>query len=170
MINPGRSALSITRQCALIGISRSAWYGPSRTETPLNLALMKLIDAQFMETPFYGSRQMARHLRKQGYCVGRKRIRRLMAMMGLRAVYQKPKTTVPHPEHRKYPYLLRDLVIERPNHVWCADITYIPMRRGFLYLVAIMDWATRRVLSWRLSNTMDTEFCIEALEDALTGC
>ncbi|WP_226559046.1 IS3 family transposase, partial [Salipiger thiooxidans] len=158
--------LSITRQCALIGISRSAWYGPGRTETPLNLALMKLIDAQFMETPFYGSRQMARHLRNQGYCVGRKRIRRLMARMGLRAVYQRPRTTVPHPEHRKYPYLLRDLVIERPNQVWCADITYIPMRRGFLYLVAIMDWATRRVLSWRLSNTMDTELCIEALEDA----
>lgn len=167
MIDPRQPVLSITRQCALIGISRSAWYGPGRTETPLNLALMKLIDAQFMETPFYGSRQMARHLRNQGYNVGRKRVRRLMARMGLRAVYQKPKTTVPHPEHRKYPYLLRDLVIERPNHVWCADITYIPMRRGFLYLVAIMDWGTRRVLSWRLSNTMDTEFCIEALEDAL---
>ncbi len=107
---------------------------------------MKLIDAQFMETPFYGSRQMARHLRNQGYCVGRKRVRRLMARIGLRVVYQKPKTTAPHPEHRKYPYLLRGLLIDRPNHVWCADITYIPMRRGFLYLVAIMDWATRRVL------------------------
>lgn len=109
---------------------------------------------------------MARHLRNQGYCVGRKRGQRLMARMGLRAVYQRPRTTVPHPEHRKYPCLLRDLVIERPNQVWCADITYIPMRRGFLYLAAIMDWATRRVLSWRLSNAMDTEFCIEALEDA----
>ncbi|WP_407920728.1 IS3 family transposase [Frigidibacter oleivorans] len=166
MIEPRHPVLSITRQCALIGISRSAWYGPAKAESPLNLALMKLIDAQFMETPFYGSRQMARHLRNQGYCVGRKRVRRLMARMGLRAVYQRPRTTVPHPEHRKYPYLLRDLVIERPDHVWCADITYIPMRRGFLYLVAIMDWATRRVLSWRLSNTMDTEFCIEALEEA----
>ena len=102
MIEPKHPVLSITRQCALIGISRSAWYGPGRTETPLNLALMKLIDALFMETPFYGSRQMARHLRNQGYCVGRKRIRRLMARMGLRAVYQQPRTTVPHPEHRKY--------------------------------------------------------------------
>ena len=123
MIQPKHSVLSITRQCALIGISRSARYGPGRTETPLYLALMKLIDAQFMETPFYGSRQMARHLRNQGYCVGRKRIRRLMARMGLRAVYQRPRTTVRHPENRKYPYLLWDLVIERRNHVWCADIT-----------------------------------------------
>jgi len=106
MIDPRQPALSITRQCALIGISRSAWHGPGRTETPLNLALMKLIDAQFMETPFSGSRQMARHLRNQGHNVGRKRVRRLMARMGLRAVYQKPKTTAPHPEHRKYPYLL----------------------------------------------------------------
>lgn len=150
MIEPGHTVLWIPRQCALIGISRSAWYGPDRTESPLNLALMKLIDAQFMETPFYGSRQMARHLRNQGYCVGRKRVRRPMARIGLRAVYQRPRTTVPHPEQRKYPYLLRDLVIERANQVWCADITYIPMPRGFLYLVAIMDWATRRVLSWRL--------------------
>ncbi|MBL3585297.1 IS3 family transposase [Rhodovulum sulfidophilum] len=116
-----------SRQCALIGISRSAWYGTGKTESPLNLALMKLIDAQFLETPFYGSRQMARCLRNQGYCVGRKRFGRLMAAMGLRTVYQRPRTTVPHPEH---PYLLRDLVIERPNQVWCADITYIPMRCG----------------------------------------
>lgn len=119
MIDPRHVVLSITRQCALIGISRSAWYEPGRTETQLNLTLMKIIDAQFMETQFYGSRQMARHLRKQGYCVGRKRVRRLMARMGLRAVYQKPKTTVPHPEHRKYPYFLGDLTIERPNHVGC---------------------------------------------------
>ncbi len=166
MIEPRHPVLSITRQCALIGVSRSAWHGPGKSESPLNLAPMKLIDAQFMETPFYGSRQMARHLRNQGYCAGRKRIRRLMARMGLRAVHQRPRTTVPHPEHRKFPHLLRDLAIERPNQVRCADIAYIPMRRGFLHLVAIMDWATRRVLSWRLSNTMDTEFCIEALEDA----
>lgn len=167
MIDPRHPVLSITRQCTLIGMSRSAWYGPSRTETPLNLALMKIIDARFMETPFHGSRQMAGHLCYQSYCVGRKRVRRLMAMMGLRAIYRKPRTTVPHPEHRKFPYLLRNMVIDRPDQVWCADITYIPMRRGFLYLVAIMDWATRRVLSWRLSNSMDVEFCIEALEDAM---
>jgi len=128
---------------------------------------MRLIDEQFLETPWYGSRQMARHLRREGYTVGRKRVRRLMAMMGLEPIYQRPRTTIPHPGHRIYPYLLRETVIDRPNQVWCADITYIPMRRGFLYLVAVMDWSTRKVLSWRVSNTMDVEFCIEALEEAL---
>jgi putative transposase len=128
---------------------------------------MRLIDAQFLETPWYGSRQMARHLRRHGHVVGRKRVRRLMAKLGLAAVYQRPCTTVPHPEHRKWPYLLRGLVIDRPDQVWCADITYIPMRRGLLYLVAIMDRASRRVLSWRLSNTMDAEFCIEAPDEAM---
>lgn len=167
MIEPQHPALPVSRQCTLVGISRSLWYGPRKGETPLNLALMRLIDAQFLETPWYGSRQMARHLRRHGHVVGRKRVRRLMAKMGLVAVYQRPRTTVPHPEHRKWPYLLRGLVIDRPDQVWCADITYIPMRRGFLYLVAIMDWASRRVLAWRLSNTMDADFCIEALEEAM---
>lgn len=167
MIEPQHPRLSVVRQCALVGISRSAFYDPRNGESPLNLTLMKLIDVQFMETPWYGSRQMARHLRRQGYAVGRKRIRRLMGRMGLSAVYQRPRTTVPHPEHRKWPYLLRNITIDRPNQVWCADITYLPMRRGFLYLVAIMDWASRRVLSWRLSNTMDADFCIEALEEAM---
>ena len=160
MLDPRHPALSISRQCALIGISRSAWYGPGKGESALNPALMKLIDAQFMDAPFYGSRQMARHLCNQGYSVGRKRVRRLMVRMRLRAVYQRRRTAAPHPEHRKWTYLLRDLVIDQPNHVSCADITFIPMRRGFLYLVAIMDRATRRVLSWRLSKTMDVEFCI----------
>ena len=167
MIEPAHPKLSVSRQCALVGISRSAFYAPSKGENRLNLSLMRMIDAQFLETPWYGSRQMARHLRREGYVVGRKRVRRLMAKMGLAAVYQKPRTTVPHPEHRTWPYLLRNLVIDRPDQVWCADITYIPMRRGFLYLVAIMDWASRRVLSWRLSNTMDADFCIEALEEAM---
>jgi putative transposase len=167
MIEPAHPRLSIARQCALVSISRSGFYSRPTGETALNLDLMRLIDAQFLETPWYGSRQMARHLRREGYTVGRKRVRRLMAKMGLAPIYQRPRTTVPHPEHRVYPYLLRDLVIERPNQVWCADITYIPMRRGFLYLVAIMDWASRKVLAWRLSNTMDVEFCLEALEDAL---
>jgi putative transposase len=167
MIEPQHPSLPVIRQCALVGISRSAWYGPRKGENPLNLACMRLIDAQFLETPWYGSRQMARHLRRQGYAVGRKRIRRLMAKMGLAAVYQRPRTTVPHPEHRKWPYLLGGLVVDRPDQVWCADITYIPMRRGFLYLVAIMDWMSRRVLAWRLSNTMDADFCIEALEEAM---
>ena len=128
---------------------------------------MRLIDEQFMKTPFYGSRQMTRHLRRLGHNVGHKRFRRLMRRMGLAAMYQRPRTSVPHPEHRIFPYLLRDLTIERPNHVWCADITYIPMRRGFLYLVAVTDWATRKVLSWRVSNTMDAEFRVEALKEAL---
>jgi putative transposase len=167
MIEPHHPRLTIRRQCELVGIGRSTFYAPAAAETPLNLSLMRLIDEQFLETPWYGARQMARHLRRQGHSVGRKRVRRLMRKMGLQAVYQQPKTTVPHPEHKKWPYLLRCLDIRRPNHVWCADITYIPMRRGFLYLVAVMDWASRRVLAWRLSNTMDADFCIAALEEAM---
>ena len=167
MIDPQHPRLSIQRQCRLVSISRSAFYYQPAGETSLNLELMRLLDAQFLETPWYGSRQMARCLRRQGRTVGRKRVRRLMAKMGLAAIYQAPRTTIRHPEHRIYKYLLRDLVIDRPNQVWCADITYIPMRRGFLYLVAVMDWATRKVLSWRLSNTMEADFCIEALQEAL---
>jgi putative transposase len=128
---------------------------------------MRAIDEQFLETPWYGSRQMTRHLQRQGWRVGRHRIRRLMATMSLVPIYQRPKTSVPHPEHRIYPYLLRDLIIDRPNQVWCADITFLPMRRGFLYLVAIMDWFSRKVLAWRLSNTMDAAFCTAALDEAL---
>lgn len=167
MIEADHPRLSVARQCALVSISRSAFYYRPAGETPLTLALMRLIDEVFLETPWYGSRQMARHLRRQGYTVGRKRVRRLMARMGLAAIYQQPRTTVRHPEHRTYPYLLRGLRIERPDQVWCSDITYIPMRRGFLYLVAVMDWATRKLLSWRLSNTLEAEFCIAALEEAL---
>ena len=128
---------------------------------------MRLIDEQFLITPFYGSRQMARPLRRQGYCVGRHRVRRLMKLMGIQAIYQKPRTSMPHPDHKIYPYLLWNLSITRSNQVWCADITYIPIKRGFLYLVSIMDWYSRKVLSWRISNTMDARFCVEALEDAL---
>ena len=167
MIEPGHPHLSVARQCALVSMGRSTFYRAAALETAENLLLMRLLDEQFLETPWYGSRQMTRHLRHLGHAVGRKRVRRLMATMGLTPIYQRPRTTVPHPEHRIYPYLLRDLVVDRPNQVWCADITYIPMRRGFLYLVAVMDWATRRVLSWRLSNTMDVEFCVAALEEAL---
>ena len=112
-----------------------------------------------MKYPFYGSRQMVRQLRRDGVCVGRHRVRRLMRLIGLEAIYQAPRTSVPHPMHRIYPYLLKGMAIDQPNRVWCADITYIPVQRGFLYLVAIMDWATRHVLSWRLSNTMDAGFC-----------
>ena len=167
MIEADHPRLSVARQCALVSISRSAFYYRPAGETPLNLALMRLIDEVFLETPWYGSRQMARHRRRQGDTVGRKRVRRLMARMGLAAIDQQPRTTVPHPEHRTYPDLLRGLRIERPDQVWCSDITDIPMRRGFLSLVAVMDWATRKALSWRLSNTLEAEFCIAALEEAL---
>ena len=120
-----------------------------------------------MEEPSWGSRQMVRYLRRKGYWVNRKRAKRLMQKMGLMAIYQKPNTSKPHPEHKIYPYLLRGVEIIKPNHVWCSDVTYIPMRKGFLYLVAIMDWASRKVMSWRLSNTMDAEFCVSALKEAL---
>jgi len=167
MIRSSHSQLSITRQCQLVSISRSTYYYEGCGESELNLELMRRIDEQFLETPFYGSRQMKRWLVREGYCVSRKRVRRLMRKMGLEAVYQQPRTTVPDPEHRVYPYLLRNREIERADEVWCSDVTYIPLRRGFLYLVAIQDWASRKVLSWRLSNTMDASFCVEALEAAL---
>jgi len=128
---------------------------------------MRRIDELFLKYPFFGSRQMVRRLRRDGLGVGRHRVRRLMRLMGLEAIYQTPRTSDPHPAHRIYPYLLKGMAIEKPNHVWCADITYIPVQRGFLYLVAVMDWATRHVLSWRLSNSMDARFCIEALNEAL---
>ena len=167
MIDPGHRRLSIVRQCELASISRSSFYREPTAENEETLRLMRLIDEQFLETPWYGSRQMARHLRRNGWCVGRHRVRRLMLKMGLAPIYQRPKTSEPHPQHRIWPYLLRHLTIDRPNQVWCADVTYIPMRRGFLYLVAIMDWFSRKVLSWRLSNTMDADFCVTALEEAI---
>ena len=160
-------ALPVVRQCELLSISRSGFYYAPCGENAVNLGLMRLIDEQFMQTPFYGSRQMMRHLRRLGHCIGRKRVRRLMRRMGLAAVYQKPWTSVRHPEHALFPYLLRELTIERPNQVWCADITYIPMRPGFLYLVAVMDWCTRKVLAWRVSNTMEADFCITAVGEAI---
>jgi len=167
MIEPEHPDISIVKQCALVSISRSSYYYEGKGESGFNLELMRLIDEQFMETPFYGSRQIAKLLRRLGFCVGRKRVRRLMRKMGLQAIYQRPKTSQPHPEHRVYPYLLRNLKIDRPDQVWCADITYIPLGRGYLYLVAIMDWYSRRVLAWRLSNTLDASFCTEALDEAL---
>ena len=168
MIVPERPGLSLSRQCRLLSIGRSSFYYAPKGESPENLALMRRIDELFLKYPFYGSRQMVRQLRREGISAGRHRVRRLMRLMGLAAIYQAPRTSTPHPAHRVYPYLLRDVTVDRADHVWCADITYIPVRRGFLYLVAIMDWATRHVLAWRLSNTMDSRFCIEALNDALT--
>ena len=166
-IQKNHPRLSLRRQCRLLSLSRSTLYYTPVGESAENLVLMKLIDRQFLETPWYGSRQMARWLRRQGHAAGRHRVRRLMRKMRLVPIYQPPRTSQPHPRHKVYPYLLKDLEITRPNHVWCTDITYIPMRRGFLYLVAIMDWATRKVLAWRLSNTMEADFCIEALHEAM---
>ena len=166
MIRPGHSTLSIVRQCRLVSISRSGYYHKAQGESLENLALMGMIDRQFLETPFYGVRQMTWHLRAKGWTVNVKRVRRLMRLMGLTPIYQQPRTSSPAKGHKTYPYLLRGLKIERPNQVWCADITYIPLAKGFLYLVAIMDWHSRKVLAWRLSNTMDVQFCIDALEEA----
>ncbi|MDE0448810.1 MAG: IS3 family transposase [Spirochaetaceae bacterium] len=169
MIDREHDRLSISRQCQLIGLNRSTLYYRAVGESADTLALMRRIDGLYLEYPFYGSRQMVRHLAREGKRVGRHRVRRLMRLLGLQAIYRKPRTSVANPDHRVYPYLLRGLTIERPNQVWCADLTYIPVQGGFLYLVAIMDWASRRVLAWRLSNTMDTEFCLAALADALEG-
>ena len=159
-------SLSVVRQCRLLGISRSGLYYQPKGVSEEDLGLMELIDRQYL-APFYGSRKVVAWLKSQGKWVNRKRIRRLMRMMGLKAIYRRPRTSQPAAGHRVYPYLLRGMEITRPNQVWAADITYIPMARGFLYLVAVIDWYSRYVLSWRLSNTLDTGFCIEALEEAL---
>jgi putative transposase len=150
----------------LLDISRSGLYYQPKGISEDDLTLMKLIDRQYLATPFYGSRKIAAWLKKQGYKVNRKRVRRLMRIMGIRAIYRRPRTSKPAPGYKIYPYLLGGMEITRPNQVWAADITYIPMARGFMYLVAIIDWYSRYVLSWRLSNTMDASFCVDALEEA----
>jgi putative transposase len=167
MIEPANPRLSVGEQCRLLSISRSSYYYEPQGENAVNLGLMRKIDKQFLETPFFGVQQMTWHLQGEGHTVNVKRIRRLMRLMNLMPIYQKPDTSAPAKGHKTYPYLLRGLRIDRPNQVGCADITYIPMRRGFLYLVAIMDWSTRKVLSWRLSNTMEADFCVEALNEAI---
>ena len=167
MIEDGHPELSKLKQCALLGISRSSLYYQPRGPSKEDLVLMKLMDQQYLATPFYGSRRIAAWLQRQGHQVGRKRVRRLMRTMGLTAIYRRPRTSQPAPGHKVYPYLLRGMGIIRPNQVWAADITYIPMAKGFLYLVAIMDWYSRYVLAWRLSNTLDTDFCLDALGEAL---
>ena len=159
--------ISIVRQCRLLGISRSSVYYQSRKDLTVDLELMRLIDEQHLKMPYYGSRKMCTFLRSLGYCVNRKRVRRLMRQMGLEAIYPRPRTSQPGEGHKVYPYLLKELIIDRPNQVWATDLTYIPMERGFMYLVAIMDWCSRRVLAWRVSNTMDADFCVDALEEAL---
>ncbi len=167
MIEPSHPVLSVSAQCRLLSISRWSFYYEPRGETQMNLALMLLIDKQFLDTPFYVVRQMAWHLRNEGHAVNVKRIRRLMRLMRLMPIFQKPDTSKPAQGHKTYPYLLGGLRVERPNQVWCADITYLPMRRGFLYLVAVMDWFTRKVLAWRISNTLEADFCVEALNEAI---
>lgn len=168
MVDRENKRISIERQCQLLGLNRSSvYYRPRLEESEENLLLMRRLDEIYTETPFYGSRRMTAVLKGEGFSVNHKRIERLMRAMGLAAVYPKPRTTLPAPEHRKYPYLLRNLVIERANQVWASDITYVRLSGGFLYLVAVMDWYSRFVLSWMLSNTMDTMFCLSALNNSL---
>ena len=159
--------LSIVAQCGLLKVARSTLYYRPAPVSMDDLRLMRRIDEQYLTTPFYGSRRMVAVLRREGEAVNRKHVRRLMQLMGIEAIYQRPNTSQRHPDHKVYPYLLRGLVIDRANQVWCADITYIPLAKGFVYLVAVMDWFSRRVLAWRLSISMETEFCAEALQDAM---
>jgi putative transposase len=166
-IDRGEPLLSIRRQCVLLGVARSGVYRVPRPANDNDLALMRRIDELYTAWPFLGSRRMTALLRAEGRRINRKRVQRLMRRMGIAALGPKPRTTKPAPGHKIFPYLLRNLVIERPNQVWAADITYVPIGRGFLYLVAIIDWASRAVLAWRLSNTMDVAFCLAALEEAL---
>jgi putative transposase len=167
MIDHEQPELSVRRQCELLQLSRSGLYYEPVPQSPEELALMRRIDEIHLKHPFYGSRKLSDVLRKEGREANRKRVQRLMRLMGIEAMAPKPKTSEPHPEHVVYPYLLRGLSISRVNHVWATDITYIPMKAGFVYLVAIMDWYSRRVLTWRLSNTLDSSFCVDALEEAL---
>jgi putative transposase len=162
-----KSKLSIVKQCQLIGISRTSMYYKPKPTSSKDLELMRLIDEIHLRLPFYGSRRIRDELNGSGHKVGRDHVATLMRKMGIEALYRKPRLSEPHPGHKVYPYLLRGMEITRANQVWSTDITYIPMARGFCYLIAIMDWASRRVLSWRLSNTMDTSFCTEALEEAI---
>lgn len=159
--------LSLARRCELIGLNRSTYYLPPAVDSAENLRLMRLIDEQYLKTPFYGRRRMAAFLQRSGEVVNIKRVRRLMRRMGLEGLHPRRRTTVADPDARTYPYLLRDRILIRINEVWSSDITYVPMRRGFMFLTAVIDWYSRYVLSWRLSNTLETRFCLEALDEAL---
>ena len=162
-----KDALPVTRQCELLDLSRSGIYYKPVPLSAMDVELMRQIDEIHLLCPFYGSRNIRNELWGKGYKIGRDRVRRLMRRMGIEALYVKPRLSIPHSGHIKYPYLLRGLDITKANHVWATDITYIPMARGFCYLVAIMDWASRKVLAWRLSNTLDSAFCVDALEEAI---
>jgi putative transposase len=167
MIEPTNPGISLRRQCELVGVNRSTWYYEPAPESEDNLRVMRLIDAQYTRTPLYGWPRMTAYLQGQGERVNHKRVQRLMQVMGLQAVYPKPRTTVVEPGHKVYPYLLRGLAITHPNQVWSADITYLPMARGVLYLMAILDWFSRYVVAWQVSNTLDGRFCLYGLEEAL---
>ena len=167
MVDKKDTKLPVTRQSFLLGLSRSSLYYRPRPASDLNLRLMRVIDEQHLRTPFYGARKMRAFLLIQGFLVSLNRVKRLRRLMGIEAIYQKPNLSRRHPLHKIYPYLLRNLEIVRPNQVWCADITYIPMERGWVYLVAVMDWYSRKVLAWRLSITMESSFCLEALQEAM---
>lgn len=159
--------MSIGRQCELLGLARSTYYYVPGEESDENLELMRLIDEQYLRTPFFGSRKMREYLKRQQRVVNRKRVQRLMRLMGIEAIYPKPRTTLVGKGHKIYPYLLRDVKITRVDQVWSTDITYIPLKRGFMYLVAVLDWRSRFVMSWRLSNSLETSFCLEALDESL---
>jgi putative transposase len=168
LIEPTSTVISLTRQCELVGLSRSGWYYEAVPEDPENLRLKRLLDEQDTRTPFYGGRRMTVWLQKdRGETVNLKRVRRLRREMGLEAVYAKPRLSLPDEQRARYPYLLRNLAITRPNHVWATDITYIRLRQGFVYLMAVMDWFSRYVVSWRVSVTVEAAFCMEAVEGAL---
>lgn len=169
MIDAGHRRISIRRQCELLGLNRSTYYWEPAKETADNLQIMRQIDELYTEHPFYGSRRMAIELGLKGVRANRKRVQRLMGLMGLEAIYPKPNLSKANQGHIKYPYLLRGLLIDQPNQVWAADITYVPMYDGFMYLVAVIDWLSRYVLSWELSNTLDAGFCIEAVGRALAN-
>jgi putative transposase len=167
LIEVGDPALSVRRQCELLGLSRSSLYYEPVGETAENLRLMRLIDEQYTAYPFYGSRRMTEWLAERGEEVNRKRVQRLMRIMGLAAIYPEPRLSAAGKGHKVYPYLLRGAKIERPNQVWSTDITYVPLPGGFMYLAAVIDWYSRYVIAWRLSNTLDGSFCLEMLEESL---
>jgi putative transposase len=166
-IEPDHPALSVVAQCELLGLARSGWYYAAVPESVLNQALMRRMDEEYTAHPFYGSRRMTAVLRRAGYPVNRKRVIRLMTELGLQAIYPKPATSQPGADHRVSPYLLRGMAVTVPDQVWSTDITYIRLTGGFVYLVAILDWYSRKVLAWRLSNTLETTFCLECLDEAL---
>jgi len=168
LVEPGQEQISIRRQCELLGLNRASYYYRAASESPLNLKLMRLIDEQYMKMPFYGWPRMTAHLRRQGYAINHKRVQRLMQKMGLQAIYPKARPKNERHDHKIYPYLLRGLKIGRINQVWSTDITYIPIQNGFMYLVAVIDWYSRYILSWQLSNTLDGHFCQAALRQALS--